>query len=82
VSEKPKIQLIRMNDGERLVGITLETEAPLVPGFIAIQSKTEEDSTEYISLSAIKSIQMSNKELHQTSPGYYFTPAMTVKVRN
>ena len=72
--DKAKIAEIVLQSGELLTDVTLETEAPRVPGFIALQSKQLRNSTVYVALTAIETITVKNEELMKTSPAYYFAP--------
>lgn len=78
--EKPIIDEIILLSGESFVDARLEIEAPRVPGFMAIESQRLKDSTEYIALTAISSLTIKNDELRKTSPAYYFSPELKVKV--
>lgn len=78
--EKPIIDEIILVTGETFVDARLQIDAQRVPGFIAIESQRLKDATEYISHSAISSFTVRNDELMKTSPAYYFSPELKVKV--
>lgn len=78
--EKAKIAEIILLSGETITDATLEIDAPRVPGFIAIQSQSLKEATEYVALAAISSMTVKNAELVKTSPAYYFSPEQKVKV--
>ena len=78
--EKPIIEEIILVTGETFINARLEIEAQRLPGFIAIESQRLKDATEYISHSAISSFTIRNDELMKTSPAYYFSPELKVKV--
>lgn len=78
--EKPIIDEIVLLSGETFTDARLQIEAQRVPGFMAIESQRVKDSTEYIALTAISSFTVKNAELMKTSPAYYFSPELKVKV--
>ena len=78
--EKPIIEEIILVTGETFINARLQIEAQRVPGFMAIESQRVKDSTEYIALTAISSFTIRNDELMKTSPAYYFSPELKVKV--
>lgn len=78
--EKPIIDEIVLLSGETFTDARLQTDAQRVPGFMAIESQRLKDATEYIALTAISSFTVKNDELMKTSPAYYFSPELKVKV--
>lgn len=78
--EKPIIDEIILITGETFTDARLQIDAQRVPGFIAIESQRLKDATEYISHGAISSFTVRNDELMKTSPAYYFSPELKIKV--
>lgn len=82
VSEKPKIEEIIFLSGEIINDAIIETDAPTLPGFMALVSQELKQATQYVALSSIQSLTMKNNEIMRFSPEHYITPEATIKVRN
>ena len=71
---QPKIDEIVLTNGETFIDARLNMTAQTLPGFIAINGELK-DTVRYVSVNAISSILIKEKELSLFSPDYYLNPA-------
>ena len=77
--DQVKIAEIVLLSGETFTDAILVTEAPRIPGLFAIRGQLR-NSVEYIALSAVSSLTVSEHALYDTSFAYYLAPETKVKV--
>ena len=77
---KAEIKEITLFNGEIITDVFLDCDAQRIPGFFPIRCLQNDEYIQYIALSAVANMIVSQDAVDNTFFGYYFCPESKVKV--